>query len=133
MQDEGIFLWVDGSPLNFTNWSGTEITSLSGNEDCVYMRRRNGTWRVVNCTFNREFLCRESKPFSFSFVWLYHALDVRVACHNALSANSFCSKPIPEWQSRIGLRGSFNERSDTVYTTVFGIDFFARIFGRMRS
>ena len=70
MQDEGNFAWVDGSPLNFTNWSGTEGTNTSDNEDCVVMlRRRNGTWGDYNCNFTREFLCRESKPFSFSFIW----------------------------------------------------------------
>ena len=70
MQDEGNFLWVDGSPLNFTNWNGADGTSTSDNEDCVVMRRGlNGTWRDTNCNIAREFLCRESKPFSFSLVW----------------------------------------------------------------
>ena len=67
MQDEGIFLWVDGSPLNFTNWNGPESNNTFDNEHCVQMRRRSGTWGVVNCTLTRELLCRESKPFSFSF------------------------------------------------------------------
>ena len=47
--------------------------------------------------------------------------------------HSICNNPIPEWQSRIGMRWIFNERSDAVCTTVFGIDFFARIFGRTRA
>ena len=41
--------------------------------------------------------------------------------------DSICNNPIPEWQSRIGMRGSFYERSDAVCTTVFRIDYFARI------
>ena len=70
MQDEGNFLWVDGSPLTFTNWNGAEGTNMSDNEDCVQMRRgHNGQWGDIACNFSREFLCRESKPFSFSFVW----------------------------------------------------------------
>ena len=48
-------------------------------------------------------------------------------------ADSICNNPIPEWQSRIGMRGSFYERSDAVCTTVFGIDVFARIFGPTRA
>ena len=65
MQDEGNFLWVDGSPLNFSNyWNGTEGTRTSDNRDCVVMgRRSNGTWVDVHCNSYREFLCRECKPF----------------------------------------------------------------------
>ena len=48
----------------------------------------------------------------------------------SLRADSIGNNPIPEWQSRIGVRGSFYERPDPVCATVFGIDFFARIFGR---
>ena len=48
---------------------------------------------------------------------------------DAPRADSICNNPIPEWQSRIGMCWSFYERSDAVCTTVFGIDFFARIFG----
>ena len=60
---------MDGSPLSFTNWFAAEGTNTADNEDCVVMRRmRNGRWGDITCDSPREFLCRESKPFSFSFV-----------------------------------------------------------------
>ena len=60
---------MDGSPLSYTNWNGNEGTVTSDNEDCGEMRRnRNGMWGDIPCNLSREFLCRESKPFSFSFV-----------------------------------------------------------------
>ena len=60
-QNEGMFSWVDGSPLNFTDWSDGEPTV---NESCVIMRRReDGMWGSNLCNRTREFLCRESKPF----------------------------------------------------------------------
>ena len=70
VQDEGNFVWVDGSPLNFTNYrNGSQGTNTSDNNDCVVMQRRNnGKWGDISCNFSREFLCRESKPFSFSCV-----------------------------------------------------------------
>ena len=53
---------------------------------------------------------------------------------SAIRMHSICDNPIPEWQSRIGMRWIFNERSDTVCTTIFGMDFFfAGIFGRTRA
>ena len=54
-------------------------------------------------------------------------------CDGRFRADSICNNPIPEWQSRIGMRGSFYERSVSGCTTVFGIDFFARIFGPTRA
>ena len=57
-------------------------------------------------------------------VIMNHVLDVLAACHYALRAHLICNNPIPECQSRIGMRESSNERSNAVCTTVFGIDFF---------
>ena len=60
---------MDGSPLSYTNWIGNQGTSPSDDEDCVQMRRNhNGMWGDAQCDSLREFLCRESKPFSVSFV-----------------------------------------------------------------
>ena len=39
-----------------------------------------------------------------------------------------CTDPIPEWQSRIGMRCILYEHCDAVYTIVFGIDFFCKDF-----
>ena len=60
-QNEGMFSWVDGSPLNFIDWTDGEPTV---SERCVTMRRRGvGMWRSNFCNRSQEFLCRESKPF----------------------------------------------------------------------
>ena len=35
-------------------------------------------------------------------------------CDGRFRADSICNNPFPEWQSRIGMRGSFYERSVSV-------------------
>ena len=60
VQDEGKFSWVDGSPLNFTYWNGSDGTLKGENRGCVILRRRwRGYWRDYYCNRSQEFLCRE--------------------------------------------------------------------------
>ena len=42
LKEEGVFAWVDGSALDYTNWAGGEPNN-AGEEDCVEMRS-DGTW-----------------------------------------------------------------------------------------
>ncbi|MCH8046641.1 MAG: tandem-95 repeat protein [Planctomycetes bacterium] len=41
---EGLFRWVTGEPVSFTNWNGGEPNNSGGNEDAVDVARSNG-WR----------------------------------------------------------------------------------------
>ncbi|XP_036609980.1 low affinity immunoglobulin epsilon Fc receptor [Trichosurus vulpecula] len=46
---EGEFLWVDGSPLSYSNWSPGEPNNQGQGEDCVLMRANNGRWNDAYC------------------------------------------------------------------------------------
>ncbi|XP_007489602.2 low affinity immunoglobulin epsilon Fc receptor isoform X2 [Monodelphis domestica] len=46
---EGIFLWMDGSSLNYTNWGRGEPNNQGQGEDCVAMRGTSGLWNDANC------------------------------------------------------------------------------------
>ena len=60
--------------------------------------------------------------------WLRQWWDVLSKKAPAFGAQSICNNPIPGWQSRIGMHWIFNERSDAVCTTVFGIYIFCKDF-----
>ena len=91
----------------------------------IWQNRPSG---IPDLCWEMKIIYRRSR-FSRSFVsWS----EVTTA-EATLRADSICNNPIPEWQFRIGIRGSFYERCDAVCTTVFGIDFFARIFGPTRA
>ena len=47
----GTFFWVDGSPLDFANWSAGEPNNAGGNENCVHMQwdpASPGAWNDLN-------------------------------------------------------------------------------------
>ncbi|XP_020833791.2 low affinity immunoglobulin epsilon Fc receptor isoform X1 [Phascolarctos cinereus] len=46
---EGEFIWMDGSPLNYINWSPGEPNNQGQGEDCVMMRANNGRWNDAYC------------------------------------------------------------------------------------
>ncbi|XP_043835690.1 low affinity immunoglobulin epsilon Fc receptor isoform X1 [Dromiciops gliroides] len=46
---EGEFIWMDGSPLGYSNWSPGEPNNQGQGEDCVAMRGINGRWNDANC------------------------------------------------------------------------------------
>jgi hypothetical protein len=57
--EEGTFVWVDGTPLDYTNWRGGEPNNAGG-EDCVEANK-NG-WNDIGCQrAKRRFIC-ESNP-----------------------------------------------------------------------
>ncbi|XP_068950199.1 low affinity immunoglobulin epsilon Fc receptor isoform X1 [Petaurus breviceps papuanus] len=51
---EGEFVWMDGSPLNYSNWSPGEPNNQGQGEDCVAMRANNGRWNDANCRGQQE-------------------------------------------------------------------------------
>ena len=47
----GAFVWVDGSPVEYTDWFSGEPNNLGGDETCIQMRADNsrpGTWNDIN-------------------------------------------------------------------------------------
>ncbi|XP_023136670.3 macrophage mannose receptor 1 [Amphiprion ocellaris] len=45
----GQYMWVDGSPITFTQWNPGEPNNANGEEQCVQMNRRHGGWNDANC------------------------------------------------------------------------------------
>ncbi len=57
IDDEGTFVWADGSPLTYTNWNGNEPNDWGGNEDCG-QTLANGKWNDMPCTYTMAAFCR---------------------------------------------------------------------------
>nr|XP_006813569.1 PREDICTED: macrophage mannose receptor 1-like [Saccoglossus kowalevskii] len=63
---EGEFEWVDGSPVDFTNWyAGTdEPNDYGGYEDCTvleYDESRLGSWNDLDCNNIHGYICKKQK------------------------------------------------------------------------
>ena len=54
---EGLFEWVDGSPLLFTNWYAGQPNDANGNQDYVELIP-DGTWNDQYNSTTREFICK---------------------------------------------------------------------------
>jgi len=58
---EGVWIWSDGSPFAFNNWSGSGPSNSGGNEDCVQWV--NGKWNDINCARVFHFMCKKDISF----------------------------------------------------------------------
>jgi hypothetical protein len=63
-EQEDTFLWVDGSPLDFSNWAPNEPNDfgLEGGEDCIAFWTQGATWNDENCRRTRPFICESPAP-----------------------------------------------------------------------
>ncbi|BFZ22372.1 hypothetical protein BsWGS_25410 [Bradybaena similaris] len=58
---ENSFTWVDGTPVQYTNWEPGEPNN-NNNEDCVAMDTVNGKWNDIQCANAYSlFVCKKSK------------------------------------------------------------------------
>ncbi len=56
-EEEGVWLWVDGSEAEFTSWGAGEPND-SGGEDCVHTNWSTlGTWNDYPCESAQPFIC----------------------------------------------------------------------------
>ena len=59
--DEGVFSWVDGTAVGFTNWVDGPPRHGGHSQHCVWMTG-SGVWDDIACKESRYFICqRESK------------------------------------------------------------------------
>ena len=56
-EEEGIFLWWDGSSPAYENWSSGEPNNM-GDEDCTELILW-GQWNDIRCDDARAVLCRD--------------------------------------------------------------------------
>ncbi|XP_072019677.1 uncharacterized protein [Amphiura filiformis] len=57
---EGQFQWVDGTPLDFTDWKQGEPNNIGSGEDCVGLwASRGGIWNDNPCTRLNPYICEK--------------------------------------------------------------------------
>ena len=61
-RDKKRWLWVDGSPLNYTRWGDGEPNRIT--EECVEIRpfgSHNGGWNDQHCSDRIHYICENGK------------------------------------------------------------------------
>ncbi|XDV11888.1 hypothetical protein PO909_000684, partial [Leuciscus waleckii] len=54
---EGVWLWSDGSQMNYQVWSSREPSNNRGKEHCLEMNYGNGNWNDDRCYEKKPFVC----------------------------------------------------------------------------
>ncbi|KAH9490404.1 hypothetical protein Btru_035117 [Bulinus truncatus] len=54
---ESSFVWIDGSPFDYSKWSQGEPNGASELEDCVELLRSSQTWNDIDCHTTRPYIC----------------------------------------------------------------------------
>ncbi|XP_021380144.1 brevican core protein-like [Mizuhopecten yessoensis] len=57
---EGVFMWGDGRPINYTNWFATEPNNEAGVENCVMLANANFEWYDIPCNSPNTYICELS-------------------------------------------------------------------------
>lgn len=60
--DEGGYVWADGTPVTYTNWSTHQPNDWNGAQDCVEVLLYGSstlmnTWNDLSCAATRPFVC----------------------------------------------------------------------------
>ncbi|MFN3196912.1 MAG: lectin-like protein [Bradymonadia bacterium] len=56
LAEEGVFVWADGTALDYDNWGGGEPNDTNNNEDCANVRG-DGRWNDINCASGQPVAC----------------------------------------------------------------------------
>ncbi|KAI3374792.1 hypothetical protein L3Q82_021350, partial [Scortum barcoo] len=54
---EGLFDWIDHSPVSFTSWEFGKPAASTNLKDCVLIRGENGNWADRMCEEKHDFIC----------------------------------------------------------------------------
>lgn len=57
--DEGVFSWVDGAAVSFTNWRPNQPNNGNGNQHCVWIRPDAG-WDDITCKRTEQYVCQKA-------------------------------------------------------------------------
>merc|ERR1711909_111717 len=55
--DEGVFSWVDGTAVSFTNWRNNQPNNGNNNQHCTWIRP-DGEWDDVTCKRTEAYVCQ---------------------------------------------------------------------------
>ena len=58
--EEGKWVWVDGSVFNYTNWGSNQPNNLSY-ENCV-SKDYTGKWHDFGCHWRKSYICETPAP-----------------------------------------------------------------------
>ena len=56
--DEGVFSWVDGVAVGYTNWKKNQPNNGQKNQHCVWIRQ-DGNWDDVTCKRTLAYVCQK--------------------------------------------------------------------------
>ncbi|CAL8382004.1 unnamed protein product [Boreogadus saida] len=59
--EEGTWMWIDGSPNDFTSWRPNEPNNVGGNEDCVAFDSTQPGWNDWRCSEAAASVCKAGK------------------------------------------------------------------------
>jgi hypothetical protein len=62
IRDEGVFTWVDRSPVIYTAWADEEPNDWGSGEDCTELMSSSGalvSWNDLSCSTGRTYICEE--------------------------------------------------------------------------
>jgi len=64
LDEEGTFVWVDGSPLgeDISQWAPGEPNNANDNEHCAILSGSLGSWNDNSCTLLRSSICESPQP-----------------------------------------------------------------------
>ncbi|XP_063744061.1 CD209 antigen-like protein E isoform X1 [Eleginops maclovinus] len=61
-EEEGTWKWVDGSPLNVTNWDNNQPDNGAGyygEEDCAHISSYTNSWNDLSCNTSLPWICEK--------------------------------------------------------------------------
>ncbi len=58
LKDHNTFNWVNGWPLTYTNWNGTQPPDSPTTDLCVRYNRAQGKWFTESCDNTYHFACK---------------------------------------------------------------------------
>ncbi|EYF03863.1 CotH kinase family protein [Chondromyces apiculatus] len=56
--EEGVFTWTDGSPVDYTSWGGGEPNNYNDEEHCGHLTGGGGAWNDLTCYYGARYVCR---------------------------------------------------------------------------
>ncbi|VDH90109.1 Hypothetical predicted protein [Mytilus galloprovincialis] len=73
-QNNGKFVWSDGSIVNYTDWRKNEPNNFNNNENCTNLYNLNPKkWNDNNCFMSLRFICKmQIYPRCGPGVWIYY-------------------------------------------------------------
>ena len=59
-RSDGVFKWIDGTTIDYTNWWTNEPNNDGGNENCIEtFRTSDNKWNDLACNAQLNFLCKK--------------------------------------------------------------------------